>query len=91
MPIYSFDRVPKEIRELLGRCRHEQRSPEEVRKELARLGVSQALQMLYLRDGLGLSLKEAKRAVSSGEDFDQAALEELFRIIREEATDDTAG
>lgn len=61
MPLYSFEEAPAEVRELLARSRDEKRDPKEVRTELNRLGINLPLQMMYLRDGLGLSLEQAKR------------------------------
>lgn len=72
MPVYSFEGAPAEVRELLARSRKERRDPEEVRKELASLGIGPALQMMYLRDGLGLSLEQAKRVVTSGDELGSA-------------------
>ena len=88
MPVYSFKQAPVEVRELLARFRIERRDPVEVRKELARLGIGPALQMMYLRGGLGLSLEQAKRVVTTGDELDNAGLEEISRATSERMTDD---
>lgn len=90
MPIYSFEEASAEVRELLARSRNERRDPEEVRKELACFGVNLTLQVLYLRDGLGLSLEQAKRVITSGDEPDDARVEEMSRAVSEAVTDDTA-
>lgn len=90
MPIYSFEEAPAEVRELLARSREEKRDPKEVRRELNRLGINPSLQMMYLRDGLGLSLEQAKRVVISGGEPDNAWVEEVSRAISEVVIDDTA-
>ncbi|MFL6209202.1 MAG: hypothetical protein ACJ74W_10150 [Pyrinomonadaceae bacterium] len=63
MPAYSFEQVPKEILELLLEARKNSVSPIDVCKELTRLEVPSTLKMLYLRDGLGISLERAKEVV----------------------------
>lgn len=89
MPIYSFEEAPTEVRALLARSRNERRDPEEVRRELVCLGVTRTMQMMYLKDGLGLSLEEAKRVVMSGDEPDDAWVEEVDRAASEAVSDDT--
>lgn len=88
MPIYSFEEAPAEVRELLERSRKEKRDPKAVRRELTRLGVSPTLQMMYLRDGLGLSLEQAKGVVISGDEPNDAWVEDVSRAVSEVVIDD---
>jgi len=88
MPIYSFEKAPAEVRELLERSRNEERDPKEVRRELTRLGVSPALQMLYLRDGLGLSLEQAKRVIISGDEPNDDWVDDVSRAVSEVVKDE---
>jgi hypothetical protein len=88
MPIYSFEEAPAEVRELLELARREERDPKEVRRELTHLGVSPTLQMMYLRDGLGLSLEQAKGVVISGDEPNDAWFEDVSRAVSEVVIDD---
>jgi hypothetical protein len=90
MPIYSFEEAPAEVRELLARSCNEERDPKEVRKELTRLGVNPTLQMMYLRDGMGLSLEQAKRIVIGEDEPNDGWVEAASRAVSEVVTDDTA-
>lgn len=87
MPLYSFEEAPAEVRELLARSRSEERDPKEVCRELTRLGVNSALQMMYLRDGLGLPLAQAKRVVVSGDEPNDDWVEEVSRAVSEVVVD----
>jgi hypothetical protein len=88
MPVYSFDEAPAEVRELLARSRSERRDPGEVCGELARLGVTAPMRVMYIRDGLGLSLEQAKRVVMSGSGSDDVWVEEVDRAVHEAVLDD---
>jgi hypothetical protein len=88
MTMYSFDGAPAAVRELLARSRNKRRDPEDVLTDLAKLGVNPNLQIMYLRDGLGLTLEEAKRVVTSGDKQDHAWVEDVGRAISEAVRDD---